>query len=139
LAAPLEVTGSVRAQIYLSTDVPDTDVIARLCDVYPDGRSYNICEGILRVRYRNVLQEPMKPGKIYSVPLDLSSTSIVFNRGHRLRVHVTSSCAPGYDPNPNTGERLRWSERTEVAHNTIHFSSRCPSHVELPVVAAGAE
>ena len=84
-------------------------------------------------------EDPMKPGKIYPLDIDLWSTSIVFNRGHRLRLHVTSSSAPGYDPNPNTGERLRWSERTEVAHNTIHLSSRYPSHLELPEAAPRTE
>ncbi|MGB9607549.1 MAG: CocE/NonD family hydrolase, partial [bacterium] len=48
LREPLEVTGRVKAIIWASSDAPDTDFLARLCDVYPDGRSYNICEGIIR-------------------------------------------------------------------------------------------
>lgn len=135
LTQPTEVTGRVRVILYVSTDVRDTDFLARLCDVYPDGRSFNICEGILRARYRLSFwhEDFLKPGKVYPIVIDLWSTSIIFNRGHRLRVHVTSSSAPGFDPNPNTGEPLRWSDRTEVAHTSVHMSARCPSHLELPV------
>ncbi|MFO1498088.1 MAG: CocE/NonD family hydrolase [Verrucomicrobiota bacterium] len=135
LPEPLEVTGQVRAKLFVSSDAPDTDFLVRLCDVYPDGASYNICEGIIRARYRHsfLREDLLKPGKVYPLEIDLWSTSMVFNRGHRLRVHITSSSAPGYDPNPNTGEPLRWSERTAVASNAIHLSSRCPSYLELPV------
>jgi uncharacterized protein len=137
LTAPMEVTGQAHARLYISTDVPDTDFIVRLCDVYPDGRSFNISEGALRARYRiSFLQDDLlKPGRIYSLDVDLWPTSIVFNRGHRLRVDVTSSSAPGLDPNPNTGERLRWSERREVAHTTIHLSRQYVSHIDLPAAA----
>ena len=63
---------------------------------------------MIRARYRRSFQEPdfMKPGKIYPLDIDLWSTSIMFNRGHKFRVDVTSSSAPGYDPNPNTEEPL---------------------------------
>ena len=135
LTAPVEVTGRVRVKLFISTDVPDTDVLARLCDVYPDGRSINVCEGVLRTRYRHSFREEelMKSGTIYPIDIDLWSTSIVFNKGHRLRVHVTSSSAPGYDPNPNTGEPLRWSDRSAIAHTSLHVAGRCPSNMELPV------
>jgi hypothetical protein len=141
LAEPMEVTGHVRARLYVSTDVPDSDFFVRLCDVYPDGRSFNICEGVLRARYHRSYLEPdfLKPGKTYSLDIDLSSTSIVFNRGHKLRVDVTSSSVPGYDPNPNTDEPLRWSERMNVAHHSIYVSGHyASSYIELPVVKAPA-
>jgi putative CocE/NonD family hydrolase len=140
LSAPVEVTGRVRVRLYVSSDVPDTDFLARLCDVYPDGHSYNICEGILRARYRNSLsrEDWLVPGKIYALDIDLWPTSIIFNKGHSLRVHVTSSGAPAYDPNPNTGEPLRWSTNTAVAQNTIYVSREYPSHVDLPVARADA-
>lgn len=140
LAAPMEVTGQAHARLYLSTDVPDTDVIVRLCDVYPDGRSFNIAEGALRARYRisYLHSDFLKPGTVYALDVDLWPTSIVFNKGHRLRVHVTSSSAPAYDPNPNTDERLRWSARTEVAHTTLHVSPQYTSHIDLPEAALAA-
>jgi hypothetical protein len=135
LAQPLEVTGRPRAALWASTDVPDTDFLVRLCDVYPDGRSYNVSEGILRARFRRSFQEEemLKPGAIYSLGIDLPSTSIIFNKGHRLRVHVTSSSAPGYDPNPNTGEALHWSDRQQAAHTTVYISGIYTPYLELPV------
>lgn len=135
LPVPTEVTGRVRATLWVATDAPDTDFFVRLCDVYPDGRSFNLCEGMLRTRFRNGLdREDMMPaGKAVELNIDCWSTSVIFNRGHRIRVQVTSSSSPGFDPNPNTGERFRASDRKQVAHNTVFVDRRRPSHVILPV------
>jgi putative CocE/NonD family hydrolase len=122
LQQPLEVIGRVKAVLHVASDAPDTDFIVRLCDVYPDGRSYTIAEGALRMRYRESRSRErlMQAGQVYRVEVDLWTTAMVFNTGHRLRVHVTSSSAPGYDPNPNTGEPFRASIRTRPARNTIY-------------------
>jgi predicted acyl esterase len=135
LAEPLEITGPVRAKLWVASDAPDTDFFVRLCDVYPDGRSFNICEGRLRARFRESFSREtlLKPGEVSQVDVDLWSTSIIFNKGHRLRVHVTSSSAPGFDPNPNTGEPFRRNTTTRVAHNTVYCDAERPSHVLLPV------
>lgn len=135
LSEPIEVTGQVNAKLYIASDAPDTDFVVRLCDVYPDGRSFNVCEGVIRARYRHDFahEDFLKPGRIYPLEVALWSTSVVFNRGHRLRLHITSSSSPGYDPNPNTGEPLRMSDRTVIAQNTVYVSRRCPSYLELPV------
>lgn len=138
LAAPLEVTGRVRAKLWVASDAPDTDFFVRLCDVYPDGRSFNICEGCLRARFRESFSQEklLQPSAVCVLDLDLWSTSIIFNKGHRLRVHVTSSSAPGFDPNPNTGEAFRHSATTRVARNTVYCDRDHPSQLALPVVAA---
>jgi uncharacterized protein len=135
LATPTEVTGRVRARLWISSDAPDTDFFVRLCDVYPDGRSFNLTEGMLRTRFRRGFDRelPLEPGRIYPIDIDVWSTSIVFNRGHRIRVHVTSSSSPGFDPNPNTGARFRSGPEQRIAHNTLHLSRRYPSHITLPV------
>jgi hypothetical protein len=137
LAEPLEVTGRVRARLWVSSDAPDTDFFVRLCDVYPDGRSINICEGQLRARFREGFDRevPLRPGRVSPLDVDLWSTSIVFNRGHCLRVHVTSSSAPGSDPNPNTGDAFRARDYHRVARNVVYLDARRPSHVLLPVAA----
>ncbi len=136
LAAPLEVTGPVRARLWIGSDAPDTDFFVRLCDVYPDGRSINLCEGQLRARFREGFdrERPLRPGRVYALDVDLWSTSVIFNRGHRLRVHVTSSSAPGYDPNPNTGDAFRARDYQRVARNVLYLDRRRPSHILLPVV-----
>jgi predicted acyl esterase len=140
LEAPLEITGRVRAHLWASSDARDTDFLARLCDVYPDGRSINLCEGSLRARFREGLQheELLTPGQTYEFNLDLWSTSIILNKGHRLRVHITSSSAPGNDPNPNTGSPFRSDTKTQIAHNTLFLDSAHPSHILLPVIPAGS-
>lgn len=136
LADPLEVTGRVRARLWISSDAPDTDFFVRLCDVYPDGRSFNLAEGMIRARFRGGLarEQLLRPGAITPLNIDVWSTSVVFNRGHRIRVHVTSSSAPGFDPNPNTGAPFRSGPEMRPARNTLHLDPRHPSHLLLPVV-----
>lgn len=136
LDQPVEVTGRVRLKLWASSDGPDTDFVGKLCDVYPDGASYNVCEGILRGRFRQGTAKSilMEPGKPYLFDIDLWSTSIVFAKGHRIRVQVTSSNAPGWDPNPNTGEPFRSSSNVRTARNTIYWGARYPSQIVLPVM-----
>ncbi len=140
LSAPVEVTGRVRARVWISSDASDTDFFVRLCDVYPDGRSFNLCEGMLRTRFRKGLSRErlLRAGEVVPLDIDLWSTSVVFNRGHRIRVHVTSSSFPGFDPNPNTGAPFRSSPEIRTARNRIHLDARHPSHLELPVISAAA-
>ena len=78
------------------SSAPDTDWVVRLIDVHPDGYARNLCDGILRARYRHSFQEPqlLDPGKIYAFEIDLWATSNVFFAKHRLRVVITSSCFP---------------------------------------------
>jgi predicted acyl esterase len=135
LDEPLEVTGRVRVKLWASSDAPDTDYIVRLCDVYPDGRSINVCDGQRRARFRTSFAKEtrLEPGKFHPFEIDLWSTSIIFNRGHSLRVHVTSSSAPGLDPNPNTGAAFRAPGPPQTAHNTIGVDRHHPSQIVLPV------
>lgn len=136
LSKPIEVTGRVRCRLYASSDAPDTDWFVRLCDVYPDGRSINICEGLLRARHRRGFdrEDLLRPGHVYAFDIDLWPTSIVFNRNHRLRIHVTSSSSPGFDPNPNTGEPFRSSTRTQPARNSVWTGGDKASALVIPVV-----
>ena len=124
LQRDLEVTGPVRVVLHADTSAPSTDWVARLCDVHPDGRSYNLCDGIVRVA-----QAADARG---SIEIDLWSTSNVFFAGHRLRVHVTSSSFPRWDRNLNTG---RQSEpRHDLARQRVRHASERPSYIDLPVV-----
>lgn len=136
LKEPLEITGRVRVILYASSDAPDTDFLARLCDVYPDGRSYNICEGIIRACFREGFTQPkwLQKGKVYRFEIDLWSTSIIFNKGHRIRLHITSSSFPGWEANPNTGKLIYDPKETRIAHNTIYMDAKHSSYVLLPVV-----
>jgi putative CocE/NonD family hydrolase len=123
------VTGQVTATIRVSTDAPTTDWVVRLCDVHPDGASYNVCDGIARVT--------SAPGEPRTVEVDLWSTSMLFKEGHRIRIDVTSSSFPRWDRNLNTLDGCETGEM-RVANQTVHLGSG--SYVTLPVipVAAGA-
>lgn len=136
LPQPIEVTGKVRAKIHLAASTPDTDLSIRLCDVYPDGKSYLIAEGMLRTRYRKSFTspEPLPQGQIVEIPVECWPTSIVFNRGHRLRVTVTSSNMPRFDVNPGTGKPLSADGTKLKQVNRIYCDVTHPSCVVLPVV-----
>jgi hypothetical protein len=131
LSEPVEVTGRVYARLYVSSDCPDTDFTVKITDVYPDGRSMLVTDGILAVRCRDSFEkpEPMEPGWMYELIVDLWSTSLVFNKGHRIRVAVSSSNAPRFEPNPNNGGK----GKPRIARNTLYLSNRHSSHILLPI------
>ncbi len=141
LREPLEVTGRLGARLFVSSDCPDTDFTVKLCDVYPDGRSMLVTDGILRARYHKSFEKEsfLEPGRVYELNVDLWSTSLVFNKGHRIRVAVSSSNSPRFEANPNTGRPFRADKETRVAKNTLHLSLKYPSRIVLPVNEAGNE
>jgi putative CocE/NonD family hydrolase len=117
----------------------DTDITAKLVDVFPDGRAINLCDGILRLRYRNSLSEPelMTPGEVYEVTVSMSVTSNVFLPGHRIRLDVSGSNFPHYDRNSNTGGVISAEalEDMVVADTTVHHGGARPSRLVLPVIS----
>ncbi len=136
LAAPVEVTGRVAGKVFVSSSAADTDLSVRLSDVYPDGRSFLMTDGILRLRYRDSLSDPkpLEPGKVYEVTVDCWSTSIVFGQGHRIRVTITSSNYPRYDLNPGTCRP--WTDGCKFVKQTnrIFCNAQHPSRIILPVI-----
>jgi uncharacterized protein len=132
----LELTGPMRAAVFLSSDAPDTDVTVKLLDVFPDGRSMNMQEGITRVRYRDGFDKPrmMSPGKVYEVPVDLHATSWYLAPGHRLRVQISSSNFPRFDRNLNTGGKNYDETKWRTAKNAVHHTQATASRLILPVV-----
>ncbi len=134
LTEPYEATGRIKARLYVSSNQPDTDFTVKLTDVYPDGRSMLICDGILRLRNRNGCDhwEFMTPGEIYEIEVDLWSTSYIWNTGHRIRVAVSSSNYPRYLANPNTMDGINQNTGSTNAQNTLYFDSEHPSCILLP-------
>ncbi len=140
LPVPVEITGRIYLQLYASSSCPDTDFIAKVTDVYPDGRSMIVAEGGIRARKRSMGEEELlEPGKIYELWIDLWSTSIVFNKGHRIRVMVTSSNYPRFGINPNTGRPLGTDTETRIADNTIHMGTTYPSRILLPLTGPDSD
>ncbi len=136
----LEVTGPVKVVLHASSSAPDTDFVARLCDVFPDGRSILVTDGILRARYRAGRSRPrlLESAKVYKFEIDLWSTAWRFAAGHRLRVSITSSCFPRFDRNPNTGRTLAESSEIRVATNRVFHDARRPSHIVFSVIGPRA-
>jgi uncharacterized protein len=136
LETDLEVTGPLKMVLYASTSVADTDFFGKLVDVWPNGRAFNIAEGIIRARYRRSLieAEPVEPEKIYEYSIDLGGVSNVFKAGHCLRVEVSSSNFPKWDRNLNTGNLLGQDGNIKLAAQTIYHQKQYPSHIVLPVI-----
>lgn len=133
LARDVEVTGPVTVKLWAASDAPDTDFVARLVDVHPDGLAQNLTDGILRARYRNgEMPELLEPGRAYELTIDLWSTANVFKAGHSIRLDVASASFPRWDRNPNTGDTSGAAIRP--ARQTILHDSRHPSHVLLPII-----
>jgi len=136
LAEPVEVTGRVKCRFWVSTDALDTDIAVRLCDVYPDGRSMQMLDGIQRLRYRDSMEQTTlaTPGMIYEIEVDLWSMSLVFNAGHRIRISVCGGNHPRYDINPGTGGIYEEGGAYVVQATTLHHGETIPSQLILPVV-----
>ena len=136
LKEEVDVTGPVKVVLYASSDAVDTDWVAKLVDIYPDGKAYNVAEGILRARHREGQDKPklMDPGTVYRFEIDLLATSNAFLPGHRIRVDITSSHFPQFNRHLNTGEPFGQSDKVKIAHQTIHHASARPSHILLPVI-----
>jgi predicted acyl esterase len=137
LTAPVEWTGKVRAELFVSSSAPDSDFIVRISDVYPDGRSMLIADYVRRARYREGYEKEvfMEAGQVYPVAFDVGWISQIFNRGHRIRVTVASTGAPFFEPNPNTAAPLtiEFPAETIVAKNQVHHDRRYASRVIAPV------
>ena len=138
LTEPVEWTGRVHAELYVSSTARDTDFLVRISDVYPDGRSILIVDYPWRARYRDGFDHEvlMTPGKVHKVSFPVGWISQIFNTGHRIRVTIASTGAPLYEPNPQTGEPLtiEFSENAVKAINAIHHNATNASRIIAPVV-----
>jgi putative CocE/NonD family hydrolase len=135
-AQDAEVTGPVSLELFARSSAVDTDFLAKLVDVAPDGFAQNLTEGIIRARYRNLPEkaELMNPGQIYRFAIDLWSTSNVFLKGHALRLEISSSNFPRFDRNLNTGEVGASGQKGVPATNTVYHDAEHPSALVLPIV-----
>ncbi len=132
----MEVTGPVTVVLHAASSAPDTDFTAKLVDVHPDGKAYNLCDGIIRARCRESLTapSPIEPGRPYRYEIDLWVTSNLFKPGHRVRVEISSSNFPRFDRNPNTGHPFGVDAELAKAEQTVFHDRERPSHILLPIV-----
>jgi hypothetical protein len=142
LTRNIEVTGRLIVKLWAATDGRDTDFTAKLIDVYPPSADYpagvdlNVGDSIVRGRYHNGLGKAdlLEPGRPYEFTIEMYPTSLVFRRGHRIRLDISSSNFPRFDVNPNTGEPLNDNRRKRIALNTIYLDAAHPSRIVLPVI-----
>ncbi len=136
LEQDVEVTGNIRAKLFIQSSAVDTDFFIRLVDVLPDGTAYSYLSGVFRMRYRDGYYEShyMTPGEIYPIEWKIAPISLVFKKGHRIRIEITSSDFPEYDRNLNTAEPMGYGKEAVVAHQTILHTPEYPSHLILPVI-----
>lgn len=161
LTEPLEITGELNAVLYIKTDVPDTDYAVRLMDVYPDGRSMLVADSVVRASHRegaDHLAPALQPETVYALNVNLASTSLILNKGHRIRISISGTNFPRFDVNFNNGKFFDLDEGeltaavndnlskyvntpdtapdTRIANSKIFLSSEYPSHFIFPVVSA---
>jgi len=132
----MEITGNVSLVLYVSSSAGDTDFVARLCDVYPDGKSIGLTTGIVRARYRASLESPelLENDKVYPLEINVGATSNVFKKGHRIRLHVTSSDFPRFDRNLNTGDEIGITSKMLKASQRVYHETDRASYLVLPVI-----
>jgi uncharacterized protein len=144
LTRDTEITGRLIVKLWAASNSPDTDFTAKLIDVYPPNADFaagvdlNIADSIVRGRYHSGLgkAELLQPGRPYEFTIEMYPTALVFKRGHRIRLDISSSNFPRFDVNPNTGEPLNANRRWRIAENTVYFDAQHPSHIVLPVIPA---
>ena len=135
LEDPIEITGQVAVNLFVSTDAKDTDFTAKLLDVYPDGRQMLMLDNIQRVKFRNGFKKAdyLEPGTVGELTIDLWNISLIVNKGHRIGVQISSSNYPRFEKNPNSGDDWPTDDNLVTANNTVHMSKTHPSALILPV------
>jgi len=138
LAEDTEICGPIRVQLYASSSARDTDFMAKLIDLWPNGFAQRLTDGMVRARFRDGMQQPslIEPGRVYAYSIDCWNTCQMFKKGHRIRLEISSSAFPKYDRNLNTGEALGKTTKMQTAEQKIYHDREHPSHVVLPVVPA---
>ena len=114
----------MQARVAFSTSVPDTTIVLKLIDIYPDGYHALVRETAGMARYHGGRARPgtpVKPGKEYTLDLDMGSTAYAFAKGHRLGVLITGSSDPAYQVHPNSFEPVQSLEGAPVAETKIHL------------------
>jgi putative CocE/NonD family hydrolase len=136
LGEDTEITGPLELHLFAASSARDTDFCAKLCDVYPDGRSFNVATGIIRARYRRSYFKPefITPGDVYEYTINLGNTSQVFKKGHRLRIVINSSNFPEWDRNMNTGNPTGEDESGVLATQTVYHQTEYASYIDLPLI-----
>jgi putative CocE/NonD family hydrolase len=135
LESELELLGAPVLELSLSADRPVMQIIARLCDVSPEGEVARVSFGVLNLTHRNshAMPEPLVPGQHFSVRLQLNEAGHRFEAGHRLRIALSTAYWPMVWPAPEAG-----TLELEPGKSRLELPARA-SRIELPVTFGPAE
>ncbi len=136
LKEPLTLCGRVFAELFVSSSAEDTEFCAKLVDVHPGGLARQLCDGNVRLALRDSLarREPVPPGEVVKVRIDLWATGVVLPPGHRLRLEVASAAVPKFAAHTNTLEDPGGAARVVVARNRVFHDLPRPSRLLLPIL-----
>jgi putative CocE/NonD family hydrolase len=142
LEEELVLTGTVSADLWISSDCPDTDFTIKLVDVFPPSEDFpqgycmNIADGIMRARFHEGWDREvfLQPGVVYPIRVEALPVSNCFKAGHRLRLEISSSNFPQFDVNPNNGELPGSQSEFRIARNKVHIGEQYPSSISLPII-----
>ncbi|MCE7735648.1 MAG: CocE/NonD family hydrolase [Candidatus Heimdallarchaeota archaeon] len=139
LSEDLLITGESIAKLFVKSNATDTDFVVRVSDVYTDTKIVMLHDGVVRMKWRdsNVVPSFINPSEIYEIDVNLAPTSYIFNKGHKIRVSITSSSYPAFSINKNDGSFINTTDDLStavLANNTIFFDADHPSRLILPVV-----
>jgi hypothetical protein len=135
----MRIAGPLTVALEVSTSARDTDFTAKLIDVWPDGRAFNLQDGVFRLRYRDGFNRVnlASPEEKYEINIRLSSIAYEFLSGHRLRLEVSSSNFPRIARNLNTGGPNHAEVEPVVATNSVYYGKK--TALKLPVLPESAE
>ena len=136
LEKDMVINGRLWAELWVSTSAEDTEFCAKLCDVHPNGVARQLNDGNIRLALRNSLEErePVKPGEIVKIRIDMWATGIRIIKGHRLRLEVASSAVPKFGAHTNTLDPPGSAVDAVIAKNRVYHGGEYKSRVILPVI-----
>ena len=139
LDAELTIAGNVRLAMHVGSDCPDTDFVAKLIEVLPDGSAMLLMDGVVRAMYRDPSAgpQPLVSDKVYALTIDLGDIHHVFRVGSRIEIDVTSSNFPRRARNTNSGHPVLAHDGEadiRIATNTVYHAQATQSFMELPVL-----
>jgi hypothetical protein len=133
----LVICGRVYAELWVSSSAEDTEFCAKLCDVYPNETSRQLCDGNIRLALRDSLErlDPVPPNQAVKVKVDMWATGTRIFKGHKLRLEVASSAVPKFAAHTNTLDPPGSAVKIVVATNRVYHDSDKPSRLILPVIS----
>lgn len=137
--APLEeelcITGSPKLILYVSSEALDTDFWAKICDMNPNGKTFNLTSGFVRMRFRESLEnvQLMIPGHIYRIEILFKAVAHAFLKKHRIQLQITSSDFPSHNRNLNTGLSCESSIEIKEVEQTLYTGKDHESQLILPL------